>query len=162
MPAPRIRLALHADDDRLIEAIIDQQEYERTLHDTRLPGVQIARAYLQYLKAEVARSNCGALLIAEQNGEFAGYVACWIEHDHNVTETDDSNHFGYVADTYVVPKLRGRGLAASLLEAAEQHIRKSDVSRMRIRALADNRSALRAYTKYGFDQYEIVMEKRLR
>jgi hypothetical protein len=33
---------------------------------------------------------------------------------------------------------------------------------MRIAGLADNQSALRAYLKYGFDQYEIVMEKRLR
>jgi ribosomal protein S18 acetylase RimI-like enzyme len=161
MGTPTIRLAINADDDCLVEAIIDQQEYERALHDTRLPGVQIGRAYLEYLKTKVISSN-GALLVAELNGAFAGYVACWIEHDSNVAETEDSNHFGYIADTYVVPDLRGRGLAASLLEAAERHIRQANVSRMRITGLADNRSALRAYLKYGFDQYEIVMEKRLR
>jgi hypothetical protein len=32
------------------------------------------------------------------NGVFAGYAACWIEHDDNIAETDDLNHFGYVAD----------------------------------------------------------------
>jgi ribosomal protein S18 acetylase RimI-like enzyme len=161
MPKPSIRLARDADDDRLIEAIIDQQEYERKLHETRLPGAQIGRAYLKYLKAKIASSN-GALFIVELSDVFVGYAACWIEYDDNVTETDDSNHFGYIADTYVVPDLRGRGLVAYLLDAAERHIRNSDVSRMRIRALADNRSALRAYIKYGFRQYEIVKEKRLR
>ena len=48
MPMPVIRLAIDADDDRLIEAVIDQQEYERKLHDTRLPGPEIARAYLKH------------------------------------------------------------------------------------------------------------------
>ena len=161
MPTPTIRLAVDADTDRLIEAIIDQQEYERQLHDTRLPGAQIGRTYLEYLKTKVAASD-GALLVAELNGAFAGYAACWIEHDNNVAETDDSNHVGYIADTYIVPNLRGRGLVAYLLGAAEQWIRQNAVSRMRITGLANNQSALRAYEKCGFGQYEIVMEKRLR
>src|SRR4029077_11670192 len=146
---PRIRVAINADDDRLVEAIINQQEYERALHDTRLPGVQIGRAYLEYLKTKVAAGS-SALLVAELNGVFAGYAACWIEHDNNVAETEDSNHFGYVADTYIVPQLRGHGLVASLLEAAERWIRQNNVPRMRITGLANNQSALRAYAKYGF------------
>jgi ribosomal protein S18 acetylase RimI-like enzyme len=161
MPTPTIRLAMDADDDRLIEAIIDQQEYERKLHDTRLPGAQIARAYLEYVKSKVAGSS-GALFVAELNGTFAGYAACWMEHDNNVAETDDSNHFGYIADTYIVPDLRGRGLVAALLDAAERHLRQTNMSRLRITGLANNRSAIRAYLKHGFDEYEIVMEKRLR
>ncbi len=161
MQTPTIRVAVEADDDRLVEAIIDQQEYERDLHDTRLPGAHMGRAYLEYLKTKVAASK-GALLIAELNSAFAGYAAWWIEHEINVAETDDSNRFGYVGDTYVVPDLRDCGLVVSLLEAAEQSIRRNAVSRMRITVLANNQSALRAYVKYGFAKYEIVMEKRLR
>ena len=161
MPTPTIRVAIDADDDLLVEAIIDQQEYERDLHDTRLPGVQIGRAYLEYLKTKVAAGS-GARLVAELHSSFAGYAACWIEHDNTVAETEDSNHFGYVADTYIVPQLRGRGLVASLLEAAEGWIRQTAVSRMMITGLAKNQSALRAYAKCGFSNYEIVMEKRLR
>jgi ribosomal protein S18 acetylase RimI-like enzyme len=124
MPTSTVRIAVNADDDRLVEAIIDQQEYERELHDTRLPGAQIGPSYLKYLKTKVAATN-GALLVAELNGAFVGYAACWIEHDNNVVETEDSNQFGYVSDTYIVPQLRGRGLVASLLEAAEQCIRQN-------------------------------------
>ena len=161
MPTPTIRVTVDADNDRLVEAIIDQQEYERKLHDTRRPGAQMARPYLEYLKTKVASSN-GSLLVAELDGAFAGYAACWIQHDNNVAETDDSNRYGYVADTYIVPDFRGQGLAASLLEAAERLLRQRNVSRMRITSLADNQSALRAYIKSGFSQYEIVMEKRVR
>src|SRR6266700_3825591 len=106
MAKPSIRLALDADNDRLVAAIIDQQDYERRLHDTRRPGIDMADSYLEYVKANVARGD-GALLIAELDGAFAGYAACWIKHDNNVAETDDSNHFGYVADTYVVTEFRG-------------------------------------------------------
>jgi ribosomal protein S18 acetylase RimI-like enzyme len=104
----------------------------------------------------------GALLIAEVNGVFAGYAACWIEHDGNIAETDDSNHFGYVADTYVVPEFRGRGVVSRLLETAESHMREQGVLRMRIWTLANNTSAKRAYEAYGFEPYEVVIEKILR
>jgi ribosomal protein S18 acetylase RimI-like enzyme len=96
------------------------------------------------------------------NGVFAGYAACWIENGGDIAETDDSNRFGYVADTYVVPEVRGRGVVSRLLETAESHIRLLGVSRMRIWTLANNTSAKRAYEAYGFEPYEVVMEKRLR
>lgn len=161
MPEANIRLATDQDDVHLLKAVTDEQDYERALHDTRRPGVEIADSYLAHIKAKIAQ-NQGALLIAELNGVFAGYAACWIEHDGNIAETDDSNHFGCVADTYVVPEFRGRGVVSRLLETAESHIRLLGVSRMRIWPLANNTSAKRAYEAYGFEPYEVVMEKRLR
>jgi ribosomal protein S18 acetylase RimI-like enzyme len=156
-----IRLATDHDGAHLLKAVTDEQDYERALHATRRPGVEIAESYLAHIRARVAQ-NQGALLIAELNGVFAGYAACWIEHDGNIAETDDSNHFGYVADTYVVPEFRGRGVVSRLLETAESHMRERGVSRMRIWTLANNTSAKRAYESYGFEPYEVVMEKILR
>jgi ribosomal protein S18 acetylase RimI-like enzyme len=153
------RLALDADNDVLIEAIIDEQEYERKLHDTRRPGAEIAAAYLAYVREKAVR-NHGAVLVAELDGAFAGYATCWIEHEYNVAETNDSNHYGYVADTYVIPRLRGRGIVGVFLDAAESHLRSTGVKLIRIRTLAGNASALRAYQKHGFEAYELVMEKR--
>jgi GNAT superfamily N-acetyltransferase len=62
---------------------------------------------------------------------------------------------------YVIPRLRGRGVVAVLLEAVESHLRSIGVRRIRITALAGNTSALRAYGKHGFESYEVVMEKRV-
>jgi hypothetical protein len=92
-----IRQAADQDGAHLLKAVTDEQDYERALHATRRPGAEIAEAYLAHIRANVAQ-NRGALLIAEVNGVFAGYAACWIEHDGNIAETDDSDHFGYVAD----------------------------------------------------------------
>jgi ribosomal protein S18 acetylase RimI-like enzyme len=154
-----IRSATDADATQLLAAIADEQNYEQALHDTRKPGSEIAAPYFAYLRARVAQDR-GLLLVAERGSGFAGYAASWIENEDNVAETTDSNRFGYIADTYVVPMLRGRGIAAVLIEAAERHLRARGITRIRIRALANNASALRAYKKSGFAPYEIVMEKR--
>ena|SRR5215471_5683775 len=130
-------------------------------YDSRLPGAEIAAAYLRHLGESTAQNN-GAIWVAELDGVFAGCAACWVVLECNVAETADSNRFGYVADTYVIPRLRGCGVAAHLLQAAESHLRAAGVARMRIAALADNASALRAYAKHGFESYEVVMEKRVR
>ena len=161
MKGIHIRSAIDVDGDRLIEAMIDQQEFERKLHDTRLPGAEMAAAYLQYVSESAAQNN-GVIWVAELDGVFAGYAACWVEEECNVAETADSNRFGYIADTYVIPRLRGRGVVAHLLQAAEAQLRASGVQRIRIGALVANASALRAYAKHGFEAYEVVMEKRVR
>ena len=160
MEKARIRLAADTDHERLLQAITDQQDHERELHEIRRPGAEIAQAYLAYVKHNVAQER-GALFVAELDSRFAGYAACWIEHHDTIAETYDSNHFGYVADTYVVPEFRGRGIVGRLLTGAEAHVRALGVSRIRIGALANNASALRAYEKSGFEPYEVVMEKRL-
>jgi GNAT superfamily N-acetyltransferase len=155
-----IRSATDADEARLLAAIADQQDYERALHDTRKPGLEIAALYFAYLRTRVAQDR-GVLLVAERDSAFAGYAAGWIENEDNVAETADSNRFGYIADTYVIPAFRGLGIAAVLIQVAERHLRASGISRIRIRALANNASALRAYMKSAFVPYEIVLEKRV-
>jgi ribosomal protein S18 acetylase RimI-like enzyme len=159
MEGIQIRQAIDADRDLLIEAIIDQQEYERRLHDSRRPGCEIAAAYLDHIRQNAAQ-NAGAIFVAELDGGFAGFAACWVAQECNPAETDDSNRFGYIADTYVVPRLRGRGVVGHLLQAAESHLRAAGVRRTRVATLAANASAFRAYAKHGFEAYEVVMEKR--
>jgi ribosomal protein S18 acetylase RimI-like enzyme len=155
-----IRTVADVDEAQLLAAIADEQDYERALHDTRKPGAGVAIPYLAYLRTSVAQKQ-GCLLVAECSRVFAGYAACWVEDEDNVAETADSNRFGYIADTYVVPTFRGRGVVSALIEAGEAHLRARKIHRMRIAVLANNASALRAYEKSGFAPYEIVMEKKL-
>jgi hypothetical protein len=100
-----VRTAKSADHDWLVKAIADEQEYEHTLHDTRKPGAEVAKPYLAHLEESVSQKS-GVILVAEIGSTFAGYAACWIEQENALTETDDSNRSGYVADAYVVPALR--------------------------------------------------------
>ena len=85
-----IRPAMPADLPDLRLAMVELQEHERRLDaTTRLPGEQIADAYLGRLRQEVAEKR-GAIFIAERDGVFAGFAVGWIiERDH-IPESADS------------------------------------------------------------------------
>jgi hypothetical protein len=105
-----IRSAVPSDWSHLRRAVIELQEYERRLHLTRLPGEQIADAYLTWMQQQVAKD--GAVLVAEIKGAFVGFVAGWIEEEDHIAETPDSNRFGYISDI-CVPWSADRRSAAS-------------------------------------------------
>jgi ribosomal protein S18 acetylase RimI-like enzyme len=158
MPDPLgIRPARQADQPELRRAIVELQDYERLRHATRLPGEQIADAYLEWMLRQAAAG--GAVLVAESGGSFVGFVAGWIEATENIAETPDSNRFGYISDICVMPEFRGQRVAARLLDGIEQYLRRAGVVRLRINALAANTSARASYAHAGFAPYETMYEK---
>jgi len=138
---------------------MELQDYERRLHSTRLPGEEIADAYLDWMLKQAAED--GALLVAEINGAFAGFVAGWIEQQHNLAETPHSNRFGYISDICVLPAYRGKRIATLLLAAIEQHLTRLGITYLRINVLAANTSARKSYERSGFGLYEVMYEKQL-
>jgi predicted N-acetyltransferase YhbS len=148
-----IRPATTADRAHLRQAIVELQEHERRLHCSRLPGEQIADAYLAWIESQTMAN--GSLLVAEIEGRFAG----WIEDDDAIAETQDSNRFAYVSDIFVASLYRGRGIAGRLLGAIERELARPGIARLRIATLAANTSARRAYQRAEFSKYEIVYEK---
>lgn len=157
--AVTIRTATGADRSALRGAIVELQDYERLLHDTRLPGEQIADAYLDWMLRRA--STHGAVLVAELGGVFVGFAAGWIDVSENVAETPESNRCGYVSDVCVLPPFRGRRIATQLLDAVESHLRSNGITRLRITSLAANTAAQASYTRSGFRPYEVTYEKRL-
>jgi ribosomal protein S18 acetylase RimI-like enzyme len=101
------------------------QEYERLRHATRLPGEQIADAYLDWMLHQTAAN--GVVLVAERADNLLGFVAGWVEQTDNVAETADSNRFGYISDICVLPLFRGERIAAQLLDGIEQYFRRTNV-----------------------------------
>jgi len=158
MDEPNIRPAISSDWPQLRLAVTELQEHERRLHPTRLPGEQIADAYLKWMQKQAGDKD-GAVLVAEIESGFVGFVAGWIEQEHNIAETAASNRFGYISDICILPAFRGRRIATRLLDAIEQHLRYAGVSCIRIGVLAANRSARASYEHAGFKAYEVVYEK---
>jgi len=161
MPAAvTIRPVTPVDRPYLRQAIVELQNYERALHLTRLPGELVADAYLDWLLRQAATAT-GAMLVAESDGAFAAFAVGWIEAIEIITETPDSNCFGYVSDLCVMPAFRGQRIAEQLLRVIEQHFRQVGVARVRINALASNRSARVSYERAGYAPYEVLHEKVL-
>jgi ribosomal protein S18 acetylase RimI-like enzyme len=156
-----IRKAVESDWPNIRIALLEEQEYERALHDTRLPGDVVADPYLARFR-DIIDHHYGAVFVAEADGIFTGYAGCSVVEDDNPAETADSNRFGLIHDICVLEVFRGRGIAGHLLAAAEAHLAAQTVSRIRICALAANASAIRAYRKQGFQDYEVTFEKRIK
>ncbi|MBX3503055.1 MAG: GNAT family N-acetyltransferase [Alphaproteobacteria bacterium] len=144
----------------LLSAIAQLNDHERALHDTRLPGAEIAEAYFNKIHGKIATDH-GCIVVAFNGDERVGYMACRIETDDAPAETADSNVFGYISDVFVVAGMRGRNIAALLVAEAERRVRPHGVTRLRLGSLASNEQAIRAYRKAGFSDYEVVLEKRL-
>jgi hypothetical protein len=94
MDVPVIRCATNLDRPFLRRAVIELQEHERQIHQTRLPGEQIADTYLDWISQQAGES--GAVLVAEIGGVSVGFASGWIEQAQNLAETADSNCFGYI------------------------------------------------------------------
>ncbi|MGH7120978.1 MAG: GNAT family N-acetyltransferase, partial [Acetobacteraceae bacterium] len=156
-PAVVIRPAVPADRPQLRQAIVELQDYERRRHATRLPGEQVADDYLDWMLHQA--DGEGAVLVAERDGHFVGFVAGWIKQADFIAETPDSNRFGYISDICVMPPHRGQRIASQLLGGIEQYLRRAGITRLRINALAVNASALTSYERAGFAPYEILYEK---
>jgi len=155
-----LRDATPEDRQFLLDAIAALNDHERALHDTRLPGAEIAEVYFNKIHGKIA-TNHGCIVVAFDGDRRVGYMACRIEDDDAVAETADSNLFGYISDVFVVADMRGRDIAAILVAEAERRVRPHGVSRLRLGSLANNAQAIRAYRKAGFADYEVVLEKRL-
>ena len=155
-----LRDATPEDRPFLLSAIAALNDHERALHDTRLPGNEIAEAYFAKIEGKIATSH-GSLVVAFNGAERVGYMACRIEHDDAPAETADSNVFGYISDVFVAAELRGRNIAALLVAEAERRLRPHGITRLRLGSLANNHQAIRAYHKAGFTNYEVVLEKRI-
>ena len=154
-----IRSATSDDRAQLRRAIVELQDYECLLHATRLPGAQVADAYVDWMLEQT--NTTGIVLVAEVGATFVGFVAGWIEETTNLGETPDSNRLGLVSDIFVVAKFRGHRIATRLLHAIEQYFRRACITRLRITALAVNTAARASYEHAGFAPYEIVHEKLL-
>ena len=156
-----IRPYQDSDRDVVVSALIDFQNLELALHDTRLPGsTTLCANYLDMVLPYVAEQD-GAFCTAHLDGVFVGFCAYYIKEDTNPIETPDSNRHGYVQDIYVIPEYRGRNIAAQMIDHARNYFRVLGMKRMRINVLAGNDAARRAYEKAGFEKYEVMYEAKL-
>jgi len=161
---PTVRIRPYCDQDRaLVCALINAlQEAECVMEANRAHWPDGGLAYGDWTLKEVAE-NDGAIFIAETKaGDAIGLVTCWRAEDaSDITVVPEARVHLYVSDLVVLPEWRGRGVAGVLLAKAEEHGRALGLAQMTIGVLAQNAAARRAYVKAGFEDYEMLLRKRL-
>jgi ribosomal protein S18 acetylase RimI-like enzyme len=148
-----------ADEEQLLACVVELQDFERRLEPALLPGDEMAGRYLRRLLERCATSR-GTVLIAEVDGEVAGFVA--VLSTVLPEELDeDPTPYAYVTDLVVLPWHRRMGIGRALLEGAEAFARANGASSIRIGVLARNGTARDLYIGHGFADYHVQLLKKL-
>lgn len=155
-----------ADSDRAALGTLSNalQDAERVMELNRALWPEAAGGYADEIVHEMASRN-GAIFVAESTGtetpQVIGYVTCRQSYEDDRIIAEPARHYLYVSDLYVSNAWRGKGVARALLEAAEGHGRALKLNQVRIGALAANADARQTYAKAGFEEYEVVLRKRI-
>jgi ribosomal protein S18 acetylase RimI-like enzyme len=138
------------------------QEAECAMESNRAHWPDGAEAYTDWMLNEVT-ANDGAIFLADsESGEAIGLVSCWRAEDATeIAVRPEARVHLYVSDLVVLPDWRGRGVAGALLAETEAHGRKLGLAQLTIGVLSANEAARRAYRKAGFEDYEMLLRKRL-
>ncbi len=143
------------------EFISELQEFERAITDTRRPGPEMKAEYFDFLQKEIEQKS-GRLFVIRANAEPIGFASCWIEHEDNPTHTTESNVYGFISDAYIVPEYRGKGIFERVDQKIHEYFSSfSEIRHVRLYVLAENRFAIQAYKKSGYDPQEITFVKKL-
>jgi ribosomal protein S18 acetylase RimI-like enzyme len=101
-----------------------------------------------------ARNPPEAFLVAELNGRVAGYIRL-----KPPTKLPENAHVIQVQGLAVHPDARRHGVAAGLLDAAEEMLRERGTRKLTLRVLSTNEAAIRLYERHGFMREGTLLEE---
>jgi len=136
------------------------QENERRLYPDRAKASDIIEKYSEIFKREFELGQY-QVFVAEIGGELVGYTA-GCSNDPEDDLADFAQGHGYhVDDLIVAGRYRGQGIGAQLLKEITDYARKQGFISIELNVLAANTEAQAFYRSQGFEDYELVLRKKL-
>lgn len=113
--------------------------------------------YEKFLLSNIESEN-GIVLIAEEDGQTAGYSLGLIKDEIPIFEI---KQYGYISDLYVKKEFRGKGVSSKLKDEMISWFKSKGVEYASVGFYADNRGAHEIYEKWGFFDYKIEARKKI-
>ena len=127
-----------------------------TLRDCGFPYALDAEALADVLKT-LCKSRLCCLLAAEDESRIVGFISAALLRLDRKLKNEDSAPVGIINDVFVLPELRGRGIASALCDAAEDWMRESGAKTVRAEVVSGNTGAFGFWKKRGCsDLYTVV------
>lgn len=104
------------------------------------------------------RSRKGLVLLAEVDGEVAGYSLSFSKKNLPLRRL---KVLALIDDIYVKPRYRGIGVSSALKDRTLGELRRMGFEYASIEVHARNRKAHEIYKKWGFEDYATDMRKKL-
>ena len=150
-------------DDRAaaLSFIAGALAFEHDFEPNRRLDGDVAEAYLAVLLKAVAERE-GQIFVAEDSQETP--VGWGVVHlsDDDVYVVDAQRRFAYIAELYVVERMRAQGIGRALIAACEDWARERGIGVMQIGALPGNVRAHGIYRMAGYGDYGVQLRKYLR
>ena len=151
---------LPADEPAILSFIDGLQDYEAAFEPDRRRDPDFTVEHWREVQHRCAEKH-GILLIAEDEGKPVGWA---FAHDQNAelfVVAPERCH-GYLAEIFLMPQARGKGLGRALIAACEDWARGRGHKLLTIGVLAKNPGAIRAYEGTGYEPYVVTMRRYLR
>ena len=117
--------------------------------------------YYIYIQNEIIKHD-GKIFLALCNSEVVGTVVCKIFQggdEENITTSCPK--IGFISDLVVAKNYRGHGVAAKLLQCAEDYFKYKQCKYMRLEVFEPNILAQSLYYDYGFTTLSRYLSKKL-
>lgn len=150
---------LPADEPAILSFIDGLQDYEAAFEPDRRRDPDFTVEHWREVQHRCAEKH-GVLLIAEDEGKPVGWA---FAHDQNAelfVVAPERRH-GYLAEIFLLPQARRKGLGRALIAACEDWARGRGHKLLTIGVLAKNPGAIRAYEGVGYEPYIVTMRRYL-
>jgi GNAT superfamily N-acetyltransferase len=150
---------LPLDEPAILSFIAGLQDYEAAFEPNRRRDPGFAADHWRDVQDRCAEHH-GHMMIAEWDGQPVGWAFAYEEHGELFIAEPERRH-GFLAELFVEPAVRGKGLGKALIEACEGWSKARGHKLLTISVLAGNRRAIRAYEGSGYAPYTVTMRRYL-
>jgi ribosomal protein S18 acetylase RimI-like enzyme len=158
----KIRKATNKDLSQIIELWKKYEKFEESLVDLdKHPYVKKRKNAEKNMRANffrVIKSKKAEILIAEENKEIVGFILI------SKSKSDDIHNFDFYGEMnymYIKPEFRGKGIASEFFRQAKKWFKQQGLKYLRLDVNINNKKTRKIYQKWGFNDYEIGMWRRL-
>jgi GNAT superfamily N-acetyltransferase len=150
---------LPSDEPAILSFINGLQDFEATFEPDRRRDPDFAVQHWRELQHRCAEKH-GIMLVAEDADKAVGWAFAYEQHGELFIVEPERRH-GFLAEIFVSPEARGKGLGRALIAGCEAWARDRGHKLLTIGVLARNPGAIRAYEGSGYAPYAITMRRYL-
>jgi ribosomal protein S18 acetylase RimI-like enzyme len=155
-----IRVADPKQDMNALRALLVRLQDRQHKDNPDLPtGEELVDGYLKFMWRRIDKRG-GRVFLAEAQGTLIGFINV-LMHVPRREPDDPFDEHALISELYVEPDYRGQGIAANLVEAGAQAVKKAQVAELRVGADAGNEAAAKLYGKLGFRPLMTLYGRRL-